>query len=135
MSCYKHNLIKERFDIQISSNEASFKSEFELDKNANYLLGIIVTSNREDQLFYRGSQKIQINDMELFPEGFESKLLMSGLNVAPDDRMITLGEIPTGNGKLDVVYTDKDHTSASFTPYRVTIYTFSLAEIPKNSEE
>jgi hypothetical protein len=127
---FKHHLIKERFDISVTSADASFKGEFELDKNANYLLGIAITSDRDDLLFYRGSQKMLLNDIELFPEGFESKLLMSGLNVAPDQRMITLGEIATGNGKLDVLYKDTTHPNATFTPYRITIYAFSVVEKP-----
>jgi hypothetical protein len=131
---YKHNLIKERFDVLVTAPDDTYRGEFELDKNAKYLLGIIVTSDRDDLLFYRGSQKIQLNDIELFPEGFDSKLLMSGLNVAPNDRMITLGEIPTGNGKLDVLYQDKGHTLASsFEAYRVTIYTFSAVELSENT--
>ncbi len=129
---FKHHLIKERFDISITAQDQSFKGEFELDKNANYLLGIAVTSDRDDLLFYRGSQKMLLNDMELFPEGFESKLLLSGLNVAPDQRMITLGEIETGNGKLDILYKDTDHVNAPFIPYRVTIYTFSVVAKPEN---
>lgn len=129
---YKHNLIKERFDVQITAENQTFKQEFELDKNANYLIGIALTSNRDDLMFYRGSQKILLNDMELFPEGFESKLLMSGLNVAPDNRLITLGELSTGNGKIEIAYTDKTHELIKFSPYRVTIYTFSVIET--NSE-
>lgn len=127
---FKHHLIKERFDISVTSSDESFKGEFELDKNANYLLGIAITSDRDDLLYYRGSQKMLLNDIELFPEGFESKLLMSGLNVAPDQRMITLGELATGNGKLDILYQDSTNPSASFTPYRVTIYAFSVVEKP-----
>ncbi len=130
---FKHHLIKERFDISVTSANESFKGEFELDKNANFLLGIALTSDRDDLLFFRGSQKMLLNDIELFPEGFESKLLLSGLNVAPDERMITLGEIATGNGKLDILYKDSNHVNAAFTPYRVTIYTFSIVEKPVNS--
>lgn len=129
---YKHNLIKERFDIQVTASGGSFRGEFELDKNANFLLGIILTSDRDDLLFLRGSQKIQLNDTELFPEDFESKLLMSGLNVAPDNRMITLGELPTGNGKLDVLFKDFENPQSLFAPYRVTVYTFSVAELSKS---
>jgi hypothetical protein len=125
---YKHTIIKERFDLNITSSESVFKAEFELDKNAKFLIGIALTSDRDDLLFYRGSQKILLNEIELFPDGFESKLLLSGLNVAPDNRMITLGELPTGNGKIDLSYTDTDHVMASFTPYRVTLYTFSTLE-------
>jgi len=130
---FKYHLIKERFDIAVTSANQSFKGEFELDKNANYLLGIALTSDRDDLLFYRGSQKMLLNDVELFPEGFESKLLLSGLNVAPDERMITLGEIRTGNGKLDILYKDSDHINAVFAAYRVTIYAFSAVDKPEQS--
>ncbi len=125
---YKHNLIKERFDLTISAEDQTFKDSFELDKNAKRLIGIALTSDRDDLMFYRGSQKILLNDIELFPEGFESKLLLSGLNVAPDCRMITVGELETGNGKVDISYTDKPHDLARFVPYRVTIYTFCIVE-------
>lgn len=121
---YKFNLIKERFDMQITTENQVFKQTFEMDKNARLLVGMAITSNRDDMLFYRGSQKIQLNDWELFPEGFESKLLMSGLNVSPNERMIILDDIETGNRKIEITYTDKTHELVKFVPYRVTIYTF-----------
>lgn len=121
---YKFNLIKERFDMQITTENQVFKQTFEMDKNARLLVGMAITSNRDDMLFYRGSQKIQLNDWELFPEGFESKLLMSGLNVSPNERMIILDDIETGNRKIEITYTDKTHELVKFVPYRVTFYTF-----------
>lgn len=126
---FKHNLIKERFDINVATAGNTFKGEFELDKNANFLLGIAITSDRDDLLFYRGSQKILLNDMELFPEDFESRLLLSGLNVSPDERMITLGKLPTGNGKLDISFKDTNHPETTFTPYRVSFYAFSVVKL------
>ncbi|MBL4625138.1 MAG: hypothetical protein JKY42_08375 [Flavobacteriales bacterium] len=125
---YKHNIIKERFDIKVDAANQVFKGEFELDKNANYVIGIALTSDRDDLLFYRGTQKIQLNDQELFPEDFESRLLMSGINVAPDNRTITIGNIRSGNGRLEVWFKDTDHPAVKFTPYRVTIYVFSTVE-------
>lgn len=129
MNTYKHNIIKERFDIKILNPDQSVRAEFELDKNAKYIQGILITSDRDDLLFYRGSQKIQLNDKELFPEGFESRLLMAGLNVAPDDRAISIGDIETGNGRLEVLFTDQGHSNATFAPYRVSIYTFSVVHL------
>lgn len=122
---YKHNIIKERFDLKITSANEVFKGEFELDKNANFLIGITITSDRDDLVFYRGTQKIQFNDSELFPEGFESRMLMAGLNVSPNHRMVEVGIIEAGNGKLEVWFKDSDHPNTRFTPYRVTFYTFS----------
>lgn len=125
---YKHNIIKERFDLNVPSKNQTFKGEFELDKNAKTLIGIGITSNRDDLVFYRGSQKIQVNDQELFPENFESRLLMSGINVSPNNRMVKLGRVEVGNGKVEIWFKDQDHPATTFSPYRVTIYTFSLTE-------
>ena len=125
---YKHNIIKERFDLKVTESNQTFKAEFELDKNANYVIGLAITSDRDDLLFYRGTQKIQLNDKELFPENFESRLLMSGINVSPNNRMIKVGALDAGNGRLEVWFKDQDHANAKFTPYRVTIYTFSLVD-------
>jgi len=126
---YKHNIIKERFDIKITDANQVFKGEFEHDKNAHYVTGIILTSDKDDLMFYRGSQKIQINDKELFPEDFESRLLMAGLNVAPDNRAISVGNLETGNGRIEVWFKDTDHGAVKFTPYRVSIYIFSVVEL------
>ena len=125
---YKHNIIKERFDLKVTAPNQVFKGEFELDKNANVIIGLGITSDRDDLLFYRGSQKIQINDKELFPEDFESRLLMSGINVSPNSRMVKVGQLAIGNGRFEIWFKDQDHSNAKFTPYRVTFYTFSLVD-------
>ncbi|MBL4862068.1 MAG: hypothetical protein JKY09_03505, partial [Crocinitomicaceae bacterium] len=101
------------------------KGEFQLDNNAEIVYGLAITSDSEASLYYRGTQKIQINDRELLPEGFESKLLMTGLSVAPNDRMIKTGIVKTGNGRVEVWFTDLDHPRQRFAPYRVTFYFFS----------
>ncbi len=122
---YKHNIIKERFEVEVSQANEVKKATFEIDSNATKITGILLTSNNEKALYYRGSQKIQINDQELFPENFESKLLMSGLGVSPNQRMVKVGAIDKGNGRLEVWYKDEDHTEAIFAPYTVSIYVFS----------
>lgn len=125
MKTYKHNIIKERFDLKVTQADQTFKEEFELDKNARIVRGILLTSDHDELLFFRGSQKMQLNDQELFPEGFESRLLMAGLNVSPDERAIDVGNIESGNGRLEVWFTDTHHPNSRFTPYRVSIYVFS----------
>lgn len=122
---YKHNILKERFDIVIDAPNKVVKGEWELDRNASFLFGVLLTSDNEEQVYYRGSQKIQINDQELFPENFESKLLMSGLAVSPNHRMVKVGDVKTGNKRVEVWFKDQDHPKATFTPYRITFYFFS----------
>lgn len=135
MNTYKHNIIKERFDIKIENPDQTVKAEFELDKNAKYVQGILITSDRDELLFYRGSQKIQLNDKELFPENFESRLLMAGLNVAPNNRAICVGNVATGNGRLEVSFKDQNHENTRFTPYRVSIYTFSIVDLETDHQD
>lgn len=125
---YKHNILKERFDILIDIPDKVVKGEWELDRNANILFGVAVTSDQEEQIYYRGSQKIQINDHELFPEDFESKLLMTGLSVSPNNRMVKLGNVKTGNNRVEVWFKDQNHPKVKFTPYRVTFYFFSKVD-------
>lgn len=127
---FHHELIKERFDIFVSTENTTVSGEFELDKSARFLVGIVVSSDREELIYLRGSQRIKLNNRELFPEGFESKLLMSGLNVAPDERILTVGYLPTGSGKLVVDFKDSLNNLTFFEPYRFTIYAFSSIEQP-----
>lgn len=122
---YKHDIIKERFDIQIDNPNEIKKVQWELDPNADIMFGLTVTSDQEEQLYYRGSQKIRLNDQELFPEDFESKLLMSGLSVSPNHRMVKIGDVKTGNRRVEVWFKDQNYSSLKFRPYRVSFYLFS----------
>jgi hypothetical protein len=128
----KQHILKERFDFKVEQEGQNIKKEFDLDSNASYLIGIVLVSDFDELLYYRGSQRILINDKTLFPEGYESRLLMSGLNVSPNDRMVEVGEIETGNGKLEISYQDTPHTNTNFQPYRVSIYAYALTENNQN---
>ncbi len=114
--------IKKRFDIEITEDNTVHSKTFELDKNITLVHGILFTSDRDDLLYYRGSNKIEINRQEIFPEGYETKLLMTGLNVSPNDRFYNLGGIPPGNGKLKVDFKDNTEERLGFSYYRVSIY-------------
>jgi len=116
-------IIKKRFDITVKEARSIRKEQFELDKNVSKVIGILLTSDREDLLYHRGSQKIEINNEEIVPDKYESKLLLSGLNVSPNDRFYKINNnASTGNRLLKVEYTDADDGRSSFTPYRVSVY-------------
>ncbi|WP_271834596.1 hypothetical protein [Dolichospermum circinale] len=111
-----------RFDIQIDSPEQTYNRDFELDKDIQTINGIALTSNYDEMLYYRGEQGLLINGTEYFPDNYESKLLMSGVNTHVDKRYYTLENAPVLNGKIKIVYTDSDNSNAPFTPYRVSLY-------------
>jgi hypothetical protein len=114
--------IKKRFDISVTQGDAVHSKTFELDKNITLVHGILFTSDRDDLLYYRGSNKVEINGQEIFPEEYESKLLMTGLNVSPNERFYNLGGMQPGNGKVKIEFRDNPEERLGFSNYRVSIY-------------
>ena len=114
--------------MNVTTANSITKGEFELDKNAEFLFGLSVTTDKETSLYYRGSQKMQVNDKELFPEEFESRLLMTGLTVPPNQRVVKVGLVRRGNGKVEIWFKDTAHAAVPFSAYRVTFYFFSTVK-------
>jgi hypothetical protein len=115
--------VRKRFDLKVDQKLTSVSALFELDKDIKQILGVMLTSDREDLLYYRGTQKIEIDKVEYFPENFESKLLMCGINVTPSKRYYDLENVSAGSGRINVLFKDNENTLASsFTPYRVSFY-------------
>jgi hypothetical protein len=114
--------IKKRYDIDVQTANAISSKTFELDKTVTAIHGILFTSDRDDLVYYRGSAKVEINSDEIFPEGYETKLLMSGLNVSPNDRFYNMGGVLPGNFKVKVEYKDTADARLQFASYRVSIY-------------
>jgi len=124
--------IRKRFDIQVLLPATTTSGKFELDKTVSTISGLLITSDREDLIFFRGEQKIEINGKEYFPEDYESKLLMVSLNVPPNNRYYDLKNAEPGNGIINFSYTDRNHLQAPFMPYRVSLYVQCEVEDGKN---
>jgi hypothetical protein len=114
--------VKKRFDLQVTDANKTVSKTYELDKNIKSVKGVLITSDKDDLLYFRGTQKIEINKEEFFPDNYESKLLMSGINVAPKQRYYDLGNVAPGNGLVKLTFTDADDLRTPFSPYRVSLY-------------
>lgn len=114
--------IKKRYDIEITQENGLHTRTFELDKNIVKVYGLLLESNRDDFLYYRGTCKIELNRQEIFPEGYAAKLLLSGINVSPNDRYYDLGCLEPGNGQIRVEYKDNPHILLTYENYRVSLY-------------
>ncbi len=126
MALKQNKIIKERFTVEITGAAQTFKASFEVDKNADKIIGVAISSDRDDILYYRGTQAIKINDEEFFPENFESKHLMSGINVSPNERFFRIGRINPGNRKVEIIYTDSGVDDLiGFSQHRVYLYVYS----------
>jgi hypothetical protein len=114
--------VEKVYTINVETEGQPVSKKFDLDKNVKLVLGILLSSDRPNLLFYRGSQRIEISGDELFPEGYESKILMSGLSVAPDQKFRSLGNgAVAGNGEVKILYQDTPNPNAVFQPYKVSI--------------
>ena len=130
----QNKIIRERFTIDVTESAGTFKGSFEVDKNAHRIIGIAISSDRDDIIYYRGTQSIRINDEEFFPEGYESKYLMSGLSVSPNERCCRIGRIKPGNRKIDIAYTDSGNDAMiEFLAHHVYLYVYST-RIPEETE-
>lgn len=115
--------VKKRFDINITVDGERVTKTFDLDKNITRILGLMMSADRDDLMYYRGEQKIEINREEIFPENYESKQLQCGINVPINQRYYSFGEgLEPGNLKVTVVYKDNSAVATSFDPYRVSLY-------------
>lgn len=123
---HRSKIIKEWVDIEVTTANQTYKESFEVDKHAAKVIGVAFTSNYDAMPYFRGSQYISINEKEIYPEGYESKLLMQGFNVPVNERIIKLDEeIEPGNRKVEFFYRDENHPYFGFTPYKVRLYVYS----------
>jgi hypothetical protein len=115
-------LVDKIFSFQVDAAGVPVSKKFDLDKNVKLVHGILLSSDKPNLLFYRGSQRIEISGDEIFPEDFESKILMSGLGVPPDQKYRSLGNgVVSGNGEVKVLYKDTENPNAAFASYKVII--------------
>jgi hypothetical protein len=87
--------------------------KWELSKNTVRVKGIQLTSDFPNKLYYRGTQRIEIGGDELFPEGFDAKVLLSSISVPPRERFFDLGEVQPGDLSVKVRYQDQNHERAA----------------------
>jgi hypothetical protein len=115
-------LVDKVYSFTVDAPAQPYNKKFDLDKNVKLVHGILLSSDRPNLLFYRGSQRIEISGDELFPEDYESKLLMSGIAVPPDGKFRALGNgVIAGNGEIKIQYKDTHNPAAEFQPYKVII--------------
>jgi hypothetical protein len=116
------NIVYKTFSFLVDTPSTSYNKKFELDKNIKLVRAIMLSSNKPNQLFFRGSQKLEINGEELYPEDYESRLLMSGISVPPNERYVDLGDaVLAGNGEVKIVFKDTNNTLATFDAYQVIL--------------
>lgn len=116
------NIIHKSFSFLVDKENTSYKLKFDLDKNVKVVTGLLMSSSDPRKLFFRGSQRLEISGDELYPEDYESKLLMSGISVPPDQKYVDLGcGVLAGNCEVKILFKDEANDNAPFSPYKVIL--------------
>src|ERR1700741_2356165 len=113
---------RKRFDLKVTSALQTVTAKFQLDKNVHMVRALLLTSDREAQLYNRGTEKIEIGGWEHYPQEHECKLLMTSVNVPSAHKYYKIDRIPPGDGIIKVSYTDNPSTLSDFFTYRVSLY-------------
>jgi hypothetical protein len=115
-------IVYKTFNFLVDTPDSSYNKKFDLDKNIRVVLGLILSSDDPRQLYFRGSQRLEINGDEIYPEDYESKLLMSGISVPPNEKYQDLGNgVISGNGEIKMLYKDSSNINTAFGPYKVML--------------
>ncbi|MEY3377052.1 MAG: hypothetical protein RL463_1362 [Bacteroidota bacterium] len=114
--------VHKTFSFLVDTPATSYNKKFDLDKNVRVVLGLLMSADDPRKLYFRGSQRIEISGDELYPEDYESKLLMSGISVSPNDKYLSLGNgVLSGNGEVKILFKDTESVYAQFEPYKVNL--------------
>ncbi len=112
-----------RIILQVTQPNSTVSGTIELEKSIVAINGLAMISNRNDLLYYNGAQRIEINKVEVFPEDYDSQLLMSGLSVPPNLKYYKIKNTDPGNGIVKIDYTDtSSNQTAIFQPYTVKLW-------------
>mgnify|MGYP001600978125 CR=1 FL=1 len=105
------------FSFQVNEANKTISASFELDKNIVGIKGLIVGSFRPELMYLRGSQRIEISKVEIFPDNYLTQWLMVGISTPMNDRFKKLKDVIPGNRTVRIDYKDSDDGRTVFAPY------------------
>lgn len=117
-----------QFSLQVSDANQTLNLVFPMNKNIRVVTGILITADIEEVIYYRGKQRIEIGGKEIFPAKYETKLLMTSLNISPNDKFFDLVGVKPGDGNLKIAYTDVANPRFNLIACTVSVYIKSEIE-------
>jgi hypothetical protein len=124
----KYQLVK----VPVSHAGVQVKFSAETDKLYDRVMGLFI-STPSYRHHYGSTLEMKIAEEEIFPEGFETKLLASSLSVNPNQRFVRFDEDENLAAKGNLIsgrYTDGGLDSGVSYPYTVILY-FKLKKEPQ----
>lgn len=120
MKLTKYQIIK----VQVESAGSTVSISAETDKLYARVESLYVSLPNEDSHF-GSSLSLRIAEEEIFPEGFETKLLAVNQSTSPNERFFQFGadeKVEAGGSHLEGRFTDGGYTTNVKFPYTMNIY-------------
>jgi len=127
----KYQLIKAKVNVV----GETVKLVADTDKQYERIAGLYV-SLPKDELYYGSTLELKIADKEIFPEGFEAKMLACNQAVNPNERFFYFDideHIEAAGSHIEGKFTDGRFPFNPFEAYQVILY-LKLKNNPKKDE-
>lgn len=108
------------YSIDISTALSDKKLDIVLENDITKIVGVKINSQLDVQAYNRGTIGIKIDKKEVFPDDFEAKNIMAGLDCPPQKRFWEL-EKEVKQNQIELFYKDNSHPSIAFAVNRVNV--------------
>ncbi len=116
MTEIKYQLLK----IKVSQSGENIKFSADTDKKYKSIQGIFASLPNTENALFESTLELKIADKEIFPEGFEIKMLTCGQSVSPNDRFYNKINEEALGSRIEGRYIDGGN--APDYPYTAKIY-------------
>ena len=120
MKLTKYQLLK----IKVENPGQTVKFSADTDKQYAKVQGCYV-SLPNDNSHFGTTLEMKIADQEIFPEGFETKLLACSQSSSPNERFFLFDKdenVDAAGSRVDIRYTDGGYSTGVNFPYTAVIY-------------
>lgn len=120
----KRGIKYQRISLLVSAAGAEVSTQnVDTDKSYKRVRGIQMTSTDATAIDGGTFKKFEIDNKEVYPEGFETKLITCGVDVAPNDRFDRDIDERAEGTKVNITYKDGSVAGTVY-PYNVSIYLY-----------
>jgi hypothetical protein len=120
MKLTKYQMIK----VKVETPEQTVRFSAATDKLYSKVEGIYV-SLPKDESHYGSTMELRIAEQEIFPEGFETKLLATDQSSTPNERFVIFDNdevVEAGGSIIEGRFTDGGFADGITFPYTLNIY-------------
>jgi len=120
------NVEYEKIEIPVVSSGQEIEFTHITDIDHNCIIGIAQLFSNSEAL-PNSTLRLAIASQEVFPKGFESKLIFAGSDVAPDDRFVRTINRDVKQDKVTGRFIDGGALEGLFESYTANIYLMVLS--------